>query len=209
MCQPYLPRGGQRGDAGGQELVVGLLQLGVAGRRGADAGLLERGLAVPAPDAERDERDAGLDAVEGHPGHGGLVDLGVPAELRVVGAEVEGLLGLRVRGTDLTAPDPPDVGAAAAQQLGPQLVGVDRRARARQAVDGGDRPGLGVEGLDLGLQQVDGLVALVGEDAQLVGGRGRGRGARARRARCGSGAGTEAEARAGGRGEADESSAGE
>ena len=200
-----LAAGGQRCGAGGQDLVVGLLQLGVAGRRRADPSLLEDRLVVPAADAEGDERHPGLHPVEGHALDGGGVDAAVPAELLVVRAEIERLLGLGERGTDLTAPDSPHIRPGAAEQLGLQLVRVHRRARARQIVDRGLGPGLGVELRHLGLEQVDRLVTFVGEDAKLVGRRRTGRLAFG----CGAGAGAEAGPGDGRGGKAEESSAGE
>ena len=135
---------------------------------------LKAALLYQAADPEGDEGHPALHAVEGHALDRRRVDLGVPAELLVVRREVHGLLRLDERRADLSAPDPPDVRTLAAEQLGAQLVGIHRGARAGQGVDGRRGARLGIELGDLLLEQVNGLVALVGEDAQVVrGGAGR------------------------------------
>ena len=53
MCQPYLPAVAGRGDSGGQQLVVGLLQLGVTLRsRAAMPAFLKTALLYQAADPE-------------------------------------------------------------------------------------------------------------------------------------------------------------
>jgi hypothetical protein len=97
-----------RGDAGGDQLVVERLELGVRLGLG-DLGLGEEGLVVPDADARHEERHPALDAVKGHAGDRVLVDFAVPAVLGVVRREVGGLPGLGVGSADLAAPDAPDV----------------------------------------------------------------------------------------------------
>src|SRR5688572_7760760 len=174
------------GDPSGQQLVVRLFQLGVARRVGRNARFLERGLVEPAADPTRGEGHPGFNPFKGHTLDRYGVDPGVPTEFLVVRREVHGLLCRDEWGSYLSAPDAPDVRPLATKQLGTQLVGIDGGTRARQTVDGRRRARLGIELGDLFLEEVNGFVTLVGEQAQVVGGGGgcaasgrRGRGAAA------------------------------
>ena len=118
---------GQGCGSGGQQLFVGLLQLGVALRFARNARLLEGGLVVPAADPKRDVGHPALHALESHSLDRRRVDLGVPTELLVVRREVHGLLRLDERRSNLPAPDPPNVRPLATKQLGAQFVGINRR----------------------------------------------------------------------------------
>src|SRR5215218_6296013 len=202
--------GGQRGFSRRENLLVGLLELGVRLRRRGDARLLEQRLVVPAGDAGGDERDAGLYTVERHALDRRGRQLGVPAVLLVVLRQIRGLLRLHEGVANLAAPDPPDVRALAAQQFGLQLVRVHRGARARQGVDGRGHAVLLVKLLRQVPEKPDRLVVLVGEDTQRSCTAPAPGGAASTGAAAGGGTGARGQADAGGGGtQAEEASAGD
>src|SRR5699024_3016860 len=156
---PALAAEAPGGDAGGQDRLVGLLEL-VVGGGDRSSGLLEE--AGIAPGAERGDVDRGAVALaeEGHAVHAGGAQGLLPAVLVVVRREVEREPGLDEGLPDLAAPDLPDVRGVAAEDAGAELVGELGGAGARNGVQRGADAGVLGEGGELFAQERGGVDVL-------------------------------------------------